>query len=490
MENSPTTQNEQDRLQALLNYTILDTDSEQAFDDLTALAAYICGTPIALISLVDQNRQWFKSKVGLEATETPRDQAFCAHTIQKPEDLLIVSNALQDERFANNPLVISDPNIRFYAGAPLVTPDGFAIGSLCVIDRIPRELSSEQKQALSALSRQVISQLELKINLEKLTRNVTQLQETEKNLHGTNKQLTKLVDKLRQTQVQLILREKMSSLGNMVGGIAHEINNPVNFIHANLGYLKTTFQELVHLLSLYQKHYPHPHPEIKAQADTIDMQFLIKDLPKIFASMEMGSNRITKIIVSLRNFARLDESEKKIVDIHEGIDNTLLILQHRLNATTIYQEIQIIKEYGNLPEIECYPAELNQTFMNILNNAIDALVHLRVANSNNINSQPDEIHHQKLPDVKPKIRIRTEISRENYTLVRIYDNGIGIPEAIQKRIFDPFFTTKAIGKGTGLGLSISYQIIVKKHGGNLKYKTKLGNGTEFFIEIPVKVNSK
>jgi two-component system, NtrC family, sensor kinase len=182
----------------------------------------------------------------------------------------------------------------------------------------------------------------------------------------------------------------------------------------------------------------------------------------------------------------LDEAEKKIVDIHEGIDNTLLILQHRLNTTEKSPEIQVIKEYGNIPHIECYPAQLNQTFLNILSNAIDALEHLRVAHENNDNSQPDKFNTHNLPHPQPKIRIRTEISPENSLLVRIADNGAGIPKTIQPRIFDLFFTTKPVGKGTGLGLSLSYQIVVKKHGGHLKYKTQLGKGTEFVMEIPIK----
>ncbi|GAX34557.1 sensor histidine kinase [Nodularia sp. NIES-3585] len=479
MQDFPIPHNEQDRLKALLKYNILDSYSEQAFDDLTALAAYICGTPIALVSLVDHSRQWFKSKVGIEATETPREMAFCAHTICQPTDLLIIPNTLNDQRFADNPLVTSDPNIRFYAGAPLVTPDGFAIGSLCVIDLTPRELSIEQKQALAALSRQVISQLELRINLGKLKQNIIHRQQVEKTLRRTNLNLNQVVGKLRQTQVQLILNEKMSSLGQMVAGIAHEINNPINFIHANIGYLKTAFKDVVNLLSLYQEYYPQPHQEIQTQADAIDVEFLVKDLPNIFASMETGSTRIEKIILSLRNFSRLDEAERKFVDLHEGIDNTLLILQHKLNDTTTYPEIKIIKKYGNLPQVQCYAAQMNQTFMNILSNAIDAIEYLWTKNKNNLDSI-------NLETITPKIVIRTEISPENYAVVRIADNGIGIAEAIQKRMFDLFFSTKSVGKGTGLGLSISYQIVVKKHGGNLKYKTQLGKGTEFFIEIPLK----
>ncbi|MEA5557864.1 ATP-binding protein [Nodularia spumigena] len=485
MKHSPTPQNEPNRLKALLKYNILDTEPEQAFDDLTALAAYICGTPIALVSLVDESRQWFKSKVGTEVTETPRELAFCAHTICNLSDLLIVPNASKDQRFANNPLVTSQPNIRFYAGAPLVTPDGFAVGSLCVIDRVPRELSLEQREALRSLSRQVINQLELRIHVAKLKQNINHRQQTEKNLRSANLDLNQVVNKLRQTQVQLILREKMSSLGQMVAGIAHEINNPVNFIHANLGCLMTSFQDLVDLLSLDQKHYPQPHQEIQAQAEAIDVNFLVQDLPNIFASMETGTQRIEKIILSLRNFARLDESEKKLVDIHEGINNTLLILQHRFNATPKYAEIQIIKEYGNLPHIQCYAAQLNQTFMNILSNAIDALEDLRLTNTNIINSNQQKIDSHSVETATPKIRIRTEISPQNYAVVRIADNGTGIPEAVQKRMFDLFFTTKSVGKGTGLGLSISYQIVVKKHDGHLNYKTQLGKGTEFFIEIPL-----
>ncbi len=486
MQYPPSPENEQNRLNALLKYNILDTESEQAFDDLTALAAYICGTPIALVSLVDDSRQWFKSKVGTEVTQTSRELAFCAYTICQSEDLLIVPNTLKDERFANNPLVTSDPNIRFYAGAPLVTPDGFAIGSLCVLDRVPRELSLEQKQALAALSRQVISQLELSFNLAKLKQNISRRQQTEKALRNNNHGLSQIANKLRQTQVQLILREKMASLAQMVAGIAHEINNPINFIHANIDYLKTGLQEIVNLLSLYQKHYPQPHQEIQEQADAIDIDFLIQDLPKVFASMEGGSQRIENIILSLRNFARLDESEKKLVDIHEGIENALLFLQHRLNPTAIHPQIKIIKDYSNLPRIECYPAQLNQTFMNLLSNAIDAIEDLWVENTKKMNSNPDQIDCLNLQPAAPKIRIRTGISPENYAFVRIADNGIGITEAVQKRMFDLFFTTKAVGKGTGLGLSIIYQIVVKKHGGHLKYKTRLGKGTEFIVEIPLK----
>ncbi len=480
MKLPPLPNNEDDRLQALIKYQVLDTQAEQRFDDLTAIAAHICDTPISFISLIDTNRQWFKSKYGLEVTESPRELAFCAYTILQPEKMMIVPNAEEDERFANNPFVISEPNIRFYAGAALVTPDGFPIGTLCTIDNKPRELSPEQLQTLQALSRQVISQLELRINLTKLEQNITQREEIEQNLRLTNKQLNQTLGKLKQTQVQLIQSEKMSSLGEMVAGIAHEINNPVNFIYANLDYVNSYVRDLLNLLSLYQQHYPEPDAEIRDKTAAVDTEFLAEDLPNILSSMDAGAERIQNIVLSLRNFSRLDESHKKPVDIHEGIDSTLLILQHRLKATLERPEIKIIKEYGKLAKVECYAAQINQAFLHILSNAVDAL--------------EEKYHRKEIIELEnkitqlPTIRIHTEISPENNLIVRIADNGIGIPENIQTKIFDPFFTNKPVGKGKGLGLSISYQIIVKKHNGNLKYRTKDGKGTEFLIEIPIQNN--
>ncbi|MFB2967680.1 PAS domain S-box protein [Aerosakkonema sp. BLCC-F183] len=281
-------------------------------------------------------------------------------------------------------------------------------------------------------------------------------------------QATKLeqtLHELQQTQAQLVQSEKMSSLGQMVAGVAHEINNPVNFIYGNITPAKEYVADLLDLLELYRKFYPNPVKEIQEQGEEIDLDFIKEDLPKIFYSMKMGADRIRQIVLSLRNFSRLDEAEMKAVDIHEGLDSTLLILQSRLKAKPNIPEIQVIKNYGKLPKIQCYAGQLNQVFMNILNNAIDALEQPSINEDRSIN-------------------ITTELKDSERAIIRIADNGPGMTEEVRQRVFDPFFTTKPVGSGTGLGMSISYQII-DKHSGKLTCISVLGEGAEFAIEIPV-----
>jgi len=296
-------------------------------------------------------------------------------------------------------------------------------------------------------------------------------------LEAANQELAETLRKLQQTQTQLIQTEKMSSLGQLVAGIAHEINNPVNFIHGNLLHTKEYTQELLRLLEQYQSTYPTPPEPLRNEVDTCDLEFIQTDLPKMLASMQVGTERIRQLVLSLRNFSRLDESETKPANIHDGINSTLLILQYRLKPKPEQPILHIEQDYADIPEIECYPGQLNQVFMNVISNAIDALEGSMKFKANSTNSQTGS--------PSPTIRIQTQLFEKNWVLISITDNGPGIPESVQQRIFDPFFTTKPVGKGTGLGLSISYQIIVEKHQGQFTCVSKLGQGTTFQIKIPV-----
>ncbi|MGK7926238.1 MAG: sensor histidine kinase, partial [Spirulina sp.] len=306
----------------------------------------------------------------------------------------------------------------------------------------------------------------------RLQNEIYERRQAETALREKSHQLEQAILELQQTQSQLIQTEKMSSLGQLVAGIAHEINNPVGFIAGNIVHAKQYFHDFLRLFETYREFYPNPEPAIQDLMEEIDFDFALKDYQSLLISMQTGTNRIRDIVLSMRNFSRLDEADMKKADLHEGIDSTLLILQHRLKAKSDRVEIQVIKDYDRIPPIYCYPSQLNQVFMNLLSNAIDAL----------------EEQVQTETNFSPQINIRTEVrdrlEHSKSVVIRIADNGSGISQETQKRLFEPFFTTKPIGKGTGLGLSISYKIVVDRHKGRLVCSSQPNKGTEFEIEIP------
>src|SRR5919202_203133 len=351
------------------------------------------------------------------------------------------------------------------------------------------------------------------VNTQEALRSLTQRE------HEKATQLELALQELQQAQTQLVQQEKMASLGQLVAGVAHEINNPVSFIYGNITPASGYPQDLLHVLQLYQRHYPQPVPEITEQLKIADLEFIAEDFPKLLVSMQNGAERIRQIVLSLRNFSRHDETQLKPVDIHEGIDSTLLILQHRLKQQPDRPEIRVVREYGQLPQVECYPGQMNQVFMNLLSNAIDVLEESVVRVQSSGLSDTTAENKQRATVFNPMIRIRTEVIQSSasqsdrtasqqktnrdpldstiqskspddkgcasHLVIYIADNGSGITTDLQHQIFNPFFTTKPPGKGTGLGLSISYQIVVNRHKGHLFCRSAEGQGTEFVIEIPI-----
>lgn len=340
---------------------------------------------------------------------------------------------------------------------------GLSIGA---VDYITKPFQAEE----------VIARIKIHLKISYLTQKLLEKnQELEQRVLERTAELSQALEDLKQSQMQLVQSEKMSTLGHLIAGVAHEINNPINFIAGNLNHASIYINDLIHHLRLYQTYYPNPDPALIDHADSIDLDYLAEDLPKLISSMKLGTDRISNISTSLRTFSRSDTKVQVTFNIHEGLESTLLILKHLLQATDHRPDIKVIKKYGQMPMVECYPGQLNQVFMNLINNAIDAL-----------NEASQNLSYQELLQHPNQITISTYlVSNSRGVAISVKDNGTGMSEETKKSAFDYLFTTKPVGKGTGLGLSISRQIIEEIHKGRLLCNSQLGQGSEFIIEIPI-----
>lgn len=333
---------------------------------------------------------------------------------------------------------------------------GFSVGAVDYISKPFQEL-------------ELLTRIKTHLELRNLTQNL------EAKVHERTAELQCTLAQLRHSRLQLIQHEKMSALGNLVAGIAHEINNPIGFLNGSLVHAQGYVQDLLEHLSLYQEHYPDTVAEVAEKAKEIDLDFLGEDLPKLLDSMQGATERIKDISTSLRTFSRADTEHKIKADLHEGIDSTLLILKYRLKANEQRPDIEVIKDYGDLPTVTCFPGQLNQVFMNVLANAIDAF-----------DEAAEQTTYQDSKDHPPQIRVRTAaLPNENVVEIRIRDNGPGMSEVVKARVFDHLFTTKGLGKGTGLGLAIAHQIVTETHQGCITVQSEVGHGTEFCLQLPI-----
>src|SRR6476646_9554156 len=421
-----------------------------------------------LVQLIDHNRQdQLRAEVALADAKTLRTEIIALSMALSISVAALL--AILTSRAIARPLEAvtkvaqrATKESNFELQAPITTKDevGLLAAALNGLMQRVTEHTQELQVVHQTLEKRVeVRTAELWHKNEQLEEAHDHLQQLNAELVSQTQELNEALQELRQTQAQLIQTEKMSSLGQMVAGFAHEINNPITFVAANLTHASSYLMQLINLVQLYQQQSPASSARLETSTVDLDVDFLLDDLPKVLASMRAGTDRIQQLVLSLRNFSRLDEAEMKPVDIHEGIDNTLLLLNHRLHP-----EISVMRQYSELPLVECYPAQLNQVFMHLLSNAIDALL-LQV-------NQPQK-----------QILIRTELNELDQIEIHIIDNGPGISKDVYNKLFDPFFTTKPVGQGTGLGLAICYQVI-EKHNGKIEVTSELGQGAEFTILLP------
>ncbi len=424
--------------------------------------------------------------------------------VERSQQTVVLNNATVEGLFTNDPYILkTQPKSIFcwplthkakFTGI-LYLENNLSVGAftparLSVLKLLAAQASISLENATLYEELQAYSQ-QLEAKNHELDSKNEALQKSEAQLKEKNEALEKYLHKLQQTQAQLVQTEKISSLGQLVAGVAHEVNNPVSFINGNLHHASDYVQDLLNLLNLYQHHFPNAPAEIQEEIESMELEYIKEDLPKMLSSMKVGTDRIREIMQSLRNFSRVDDGGAKSVNIHEGLESTLMILQHRLKAKGELKAIRVVKEYGNLPKVQCYAGQLNQVFMNILANAIDAMEEERITEEKEIRIGTELINESlgmgngEKSNYSSITDYELSISGSPFAVIRIKDNGPGMTEEVRSKLFNPFFTTKPIGKGTGLGLSISYQIVVEKHGGKIECVSTPGEGTEFVIMIPI-----